>query len=215
MPRQGRRGGSHGRQRIMRCQSGGVDPVGPGGLPYRARCSGHTDRRTHGYKPTELTDSIHEGRRPTRIENPPSKGEIKKLRERLSTFGRKEGRPLTEEMCVFLSEHVIAPASVRAQLQRPSVRPSPSGNLEIIYATVLVDALIPDPGNGRVVGATAWPAADKSPGQTLKLWAPSDVHVHPESSCEVLVQADNVTEFKTRDGGRRNEDETAEPEHAN
>jgi hypothetical protein len=143
-----------------------------------------------------LADSIHEGRRPTRIDNPPSKGEIKKLRERLSTFGRKEGRALTEEMCVFLSEHVIAPASVRAQLQRPSVRPSPSGNLEIIYATVLVDALIPDPGNGRVVGATAWPAADKSPDQTLKLWAPSDVHVHPESSCEVLVQADNVTEFK-------------------
>lgn len=144
-----------------------------------------------------LTDSIHEGRRPTRIENPPAKGEIKKLRDRLLTYGRDEGRPLTEQACQFISENVVAPAAVRAQLNRPSLRPTASGYLEIVHATVLLDALIPDPGNGRVVGATAWPAADQTPGQTLKLWAPSDLVVHPSSACEVLVQADTVTDFKT------------------
>lgn len=147
--------------------------------------------------PLALTDSIHEGRRPARIENPPAKGEIKKLRDRLLTYGRDEGRPLTEEACQFLSESVVAPAAVRAQLNRPSLRPAANGYLEVIHATVLVDALIPDPGNGRVVGATAWPAADQSPGQTLKLWAPSDLLVHPGSSCEVLIQADTITDVKT------------------
>jgi hypothetical protein len=95
------------------------------------------------------------------------------------------------------SENVVAPAAVRAQLNRPSLRPTASGYLEVVHATVLVDALIPDPGNGRVVGATAWPAADQSAGQTLKLWAPSDLVVHPSSACEVVVQADTVTDFKT------------------
>lgn len=144
-----------------------------------------------------LTDSIHEGRRPTRIENPPAKGEIKKLRDRLRTYGRDDARPLTEAACQFLSEVVVAPSAVRAQLNRPSIRPTATGYLELIHATVPVDALIPDPGNGRVVGATAWPASDQSAGQTLKLWAPSDLLVHPESSCEVLIQADTVTEIKT------------------
>lgn len=147
--------------------------------------------------PLALTDSIHEGRRPARIENPPAKGEIKKLRDRLLTYGRDDGRPLTEEACQFLSESVVAPASVRAQLNRPSLRPAANGYLEVIHATVLVDALIPDPGNGRVVGATAWPAADQSRGQTLKLWAPSDLLVHPSSGCEVLIQADTVEDVKT------------------
>jgi hypothetical protein len=147
--------------------------------------------------PLALTDSMHEGRRPSRIDAPPAKGEIKKLRDRLLTYGRDDGRALTEQACQFISEHVVAPAAVRAQLNRPSVRPTATGQLEVVHATVLVDALIPDPGNGRVVGATAWPAADQSAGQTLKLWAPSDLHVHPDSSCEVLVQADTVTEFKT------------------
>jgi hypothetical protein len=144
-----------------------------------------------------LTDSIHEGRRPTRIENPPAKGEIKKLRDRLLTYGRDEGRPLTDEACQFIAENVVAPAGVRAQLNRPSLRPTATGYLEVVYATVLIDALSPDPGNGRVVGATAWPASDQSAGQTLKLWAPSDLVVHPNSACEVLVQADTVTDFKT------------------
>lgn len=144
-----------------------------------------------------LTDSIHEGRRPTRIENPPAKGEIKKLRDRLRTYGRDDARPLTESACQFLSEVVVAPAAVRAQLNRPSIRPTATGYLEVIHATVPVDALIPDPGNGRVVGATAWPACDQSAGQTLKLWAPSDLLVHPESGCEVLIQADTVTDIKT------------------
>jgi hypothetical protein len=143
-----------------------------------------------------LTDSIHEGRRPTRIENPPAKGEIKRLRDRLHTYGRDDSRPLTEAACQFLSEVVVAPAAVRAQLNRPSIRPTATGYLEVIHATVPVDALIPDPGNGRVVGATAWPASDQSAGQMLKLWAPSDLHVHPESGCEVLIQADTVTDFK-------------------
>ena len=143
-----------------------------------------------------LTDPIHEGRRPARIENPPAKGEIKKLRDRLLTYGRDDGRPLTEQACQFISENVITPAAVRSQLNRPSLRPTPSGYLEVVHATVLVDSLIPDPGNGRVVGATAWPAADQSSGQTLKLWAPSDLAVHPNSGCEVLVQADTVTDFK-------------------
>jgi hypothetical protein len=143
-----------------------------------------------------LTDSTHEGRRPTRIENPPAKGEVKKLRDRLRTYGRDDSKPLTEAACHFLSEVVVAPAAVRAQLNRPSIRPTATGYLEMIHATVPVDALIPDPGNGRVVGATAWPAADQSAGQMLKLWAPSDLHVHPESGCEVLIQADTVTDFK-------------------
>jgi hypothetical protein len=144
-----------------------------------------------------LTDSIHEGRRPTRVENPPARGEIKKLRDRLLTYGRDDGRPLTESACQFLSENVVAPATVRSQLNRPSLRPTATGYLEVIHATVPVDALIPDPGNGRVVGATAWPAADQSAGQTLKLWAPSDLLVHPDSGCEVFVQADTITDFKT------------------
>jgi hypothetical protein len=147
--------------------------------------------------PLMLTDSIHEGRCPTRIENPPAKGQIKNLRDRLRSYSRDDGRPLTQLACQFISENVVAPAAARAQLSRPSIRPTPTGYLEVIHATVPVDSLIPDPGNGRVVGATAWPAADQSPGQTLKLWAPSDLNVHPESGCEVLIQADTITEIKT------------------
>ncbi len=140
--------------------------------------------------------SIHAGRRPAAISAPPSRGEVKKLRDRLLTYGRDENRALTDAACEFISNAVIAPAYVRAQLNRPNIRPTSTGHLEVVYATVPIDCLIPDPGNGRVAGATAWPAADAEPGQTLKLWSPADLRVHPDSSCEVLVQCDTPREFK-------------------
>ena len=89
-------------------------------------------------------------------------------------------------------------ATVRPRPTQPAKYPPPTatGHLEVVYATVPIDCLVPDPGNGRVVGATAWPASDAAAGQTLKLWSPSDLHVHATSNCEVVAQCDNVGEFK-------------------
>ncbi len=125
--------------------------------------------------------SVHAGRRPAAISAPPARGEIKKLRDRLLTYGRDDNRALTEPACEFIANAVVAPAYVRAQLNRPNIRPTSTGHLEVVYATVPIDCLVPDPGNGRVAGATAWPAADAGPGQTLKLWSPADLLVHPDS----------------------------------
>lgn len=141
--------------------------------------------------------ATYEGRRPSPVGDPPSRGEIRKLRERLAKYGHDRGRGLTAEACNFLGAAVAQPATVRAQLNRPNIRPTATGHLEVVFATVPIDCLVPDPGNGRVVGATAWPAADASDGQTLKLWAPSDLMVHPHSACEVLVETETVTEAKT------------------
>src|SRR5215211_2835475 len=94
--------------------------------------------------------SLFEGRRPSPIAAPPAGGEIKKLRERLLKYGKTNGRTLTEGACEFLASAVVSPAYVRAQLNRPNIRPTATGHLEVIYATVPVDCLAPDPGNGRV-----------------------------------------------------------------
>ena len=81
----------------------------------------------HWSHPT-LADS--RGQAPDQDETPPAKGEVKKLRDRLRTYGRDENRPLTEAACQFLSEVVIAPAAVRAQQTgrgiRPRLRPATS-----------------------------------------------------------------------------------------
>lgn len=150
--------------------------------------------------PVEGLDSIFtefEGRRPGAIAKPPARGEVRKLRDRLARYGNDDSRLLTKEACDFLASAVAEPASVRAQLNRPNLRPTLGGSLEVVYATVPLYCLVPDPGNGRVVGATPWPAADQGAGQTLKLWAPSDLQVHEESNCEVVIQADTLAEFKT------------------
>lgn len=139
---------------------------------------------------------LFEGRRPSPIPPPPAGGEIKKLRERLLKQNKGAGRLLTDPACEFLAAAVVSPAYVRAQLNRPNIRPTATGHLEVIYATVPVDCLAPDPGNGRVVGATAWPASDRVEGQTLKLWTPADVLPHPESPAEAIIHSDTVPAFK-------------------
>lgn len=144
-----------------------------------------------------MTSPLFEGRRPSPISTPPTSGETKKLRERLLKYGKDHGRALTPAACEFLASAVDAPQAIRQQLNRPTIRPTATGWLEVIYATVPVDCLAPDPTNGRVVGATAWPAADADDNQTLKLWAPADMQEHPESSCEVLLRGDSVDRLKT------------------
>lgn len=141
--------------------------------------------------------TLFDGRRPRPISSPPSGGEIKKLRERLLKHGKESNSLLTESACEFLAASVTSPGAIRQQLNRPNIRPTATGHLEVIYATVPIDCLAPDPTNGRVVGATAWPAADVDPGQTLKLWAPADMNVHPDSRCEVLLTSDYVTTIKS------------------
>lgn len=141
--------------------------------------------------------TLFEGRRPSPISSPPSGGEIKKLRERLLKHGKDTGGGLTEAACGFLAAAVTSPGAVRQQLSRPNIRPTATGHLEVIYATVPIDCLAPDPTNGRVVGATAWPASDLDGGQTLKLWAPADMSVHPHSPCEVLLNSDSLATIKT------------------
>ena len=74
--------------------------------------------------------SVHEGRRPSPVGTPPTRGEVKKLRERLTSYGRKEGRPLTEAACDLIASTVANPALVRAQLNRPNLRPTATGYLD-------------------------------------------------------------------------------------
>ena len=57
--------------------------------------------------------------------------------------------------------------------------------------------LCPDPANGRVVGATSWPASDAEDGETLKLWAPADLGVHPDSPAEAVFRGDSLLRIKT------------------
>ncbi len=139
--------------------------------------------------------SLFDGRRPSKIDRPPTGAEIKKLRERLAKFGA-EGEGLTPAACEFLAGAVTSPAAVRQQLSRPTIRPTATGYLEVIHATVPLDCLAPDPTNGRVVGATSWPASDLDDGQTMKLWGPADMAVHPDSPCEVLVRCESLREIK-------------------
>lgn len=141
--------------------------------------------------------TLFEGRRPSKITPPPSGGEIKKLRERLLKHNRDSGGALTEAACEFLAAAVSSPGAVRQQLSRPNIRPTATGHLEVIYATVPIDCIAPDPTNGRVVGATAWPASDLDAGQTLKLWAPADMSVHPDSPFEVLLTSESLATIKT------------------
>jgi hypothetical protein len=141
--------------------------------------------------------TLFEGRRPSPITPPPSGGEIKKLRERLLKHNKDNAGGLTEAACEFLAAAVTSPGAVRQQLSRPNIRPTATGHLEVIYATVPIDCLSPDPTNGRVVGATAWPASDLDAGQTLKLWAPADMSVHPKSPCEVLLTCESLSTIKT------------------
>ncbi len=141
--------------------------------------------------------TLFEGRRPSKITPPPSGGEIKKLRERLLKHNKDVRGGLTEAACEFLAAAVTSPGAVRQQLSRPNIRPTATGHLEVIYATVPIDCLAPDPTNGRVVGATAWPASDLDAGQTLKLWAPADMSVHPKSPCEVLLTSESLATIKT------------------
>jgi len=101
------------------------------------------------------TSTLFEGRRPSPITRPPSGGEIKKLRERLLKYGKDTGTGLTEAACEFLAAAVTSPGAVRQQLSRPTIRPTASGHLEVIYATVPIDCLAPDPTNGRVVASTS------------------------------------------------------------
>jgi hypothetical protein len=140
--------------------------------------------------------SLFDGRRPSKIDRPPTGAEIKKLRERLAKFG-PEGEGLTPAAREFFAGAVTSPAAVRQQLSRPTIRPTATGHLKVIYATVPLDCLAPDPTNGRVVGATSWPASDLDEGQTMKLWAPADMAIHPDSPCELLVRCDNLREIKT------------------
>ena len=138
-----------------------------------------------------LTDSIRRGTASTRIENPPAKGEIRKLRDRLLTYGRDEGRPLTEEACQFVAENVVAPAAGAGPAQPAAFgRPRPATSRSSTRPCSWTP--YPDPGNGRVVGATAWPAARPVRRPDAETLAPSDLIVHPNSACEVLVQADTV-----------------------
>jgi hypothetical protein len=141
--------------------------------------------------------TLLEGRRPSPITPPPSGGEIKRLRERLLKHSNDKEGGLTGAACAFLAAAVTSPAAVRHQLNRPTIRPTATGHLEVIYATVPIDCLAPDPTNGRVVGATSWPASDIDAGQTLKLWAPADMSVHPDSGCEVLLTSDSLGTIKT------------------
>lgn len=141
--------------------------------------------------------TLFDGRRPRPIGSPPSGGEIKKLRERLLKHAQSQNSVLTEAACEFLAASVTSPGAIRQQLTRPNIRPTATGHLEVIYATVPIDCLAPDPTNGRVVGVTAWPAADVDDGQTLKLWAPADMTVHPDAACEVLLTSDSLTSIKT------------------
>lgn len=140
--------------------------------------------------------SIFDGRRPSKIDRPPTGAEIKKLRERLAKFGA-DGERLTPTACEFLASAVTSPPAVRQQLNRPTIRPTATGYLEVIHATVPLDCLAPDPTNGRVVGATSWPASDLEDGQTMKLWGPSDMVVHPDSPREVLIRCNSLREIKT------------------
>jgi hypothetical protein len=141
--------------------------------------------------------NLFDGRRPRPITPPPSGGEIKKLREKLLKRSKSGNGLLTEAACEFLAASVTSPGAIRQQLDRPTIRPTATGHLEVIYATVPIDCTAPDPTNGRVNGATAWPAADVEEGQTLKLWAPADMTVHPDSSSEILLTSDSVTSIKT------------------
>jgi hypothetical protein len=140
--------------------------------------------------------SLFDGRRPSKIDRPPTGAEIKKLRERLAKCGA-EGEGLTPAAREFLAGAVTSPAAVRQQLSRPTIRPTATGYLEVIHATVPLDCLAPDPTNGRVVGATSWPASDLDEGQTMKLWGPADMAVHPDSPCEVLIRCESLREIKT------------------
>jgi len=146
--------------------------------------------------PIESQTPLFDGRRPARIDPPPTGGEVKKLRERLLKFSADDGRGFTEPACEFLAASVVNPPGVRGALARPTMRPTATGYLETIRATVPIDVLTPDPANGRVVGATAWPAADLDDDQTLKLWAPADMVVYPNSSCEILLTGDSLDSIK-------------------
>jgi hypothetical protein len=141
--------------------------------------------------------TVFEGRRPAPITPPPAGGEIKKLRERLLKHAGRSAAGLTDQACAFLASAVTSPGAVRQQLSRPNIRPTATGHLEVIYATVPIDCLAPDPTNGRVVGATAWPASDLDEGQTLKLWAPADMRVHRDSPCEIMLTSDSLATIKT------------------
>jgi hypothetical protein len=137
-----------------------------------------------------------DGRRPSPIAAPPAPGEIRKLKERLAKWSAQNGQALTDEACELIATSVSNPPVVRAQLNRPNVRPCAGGYLEVIHAQVTIDVLCPDLVNGRVVGATPWAAADTAAGDTLKLWAPDDLAVHPDSLCEVLVRGDSAVDVK-------------------
>jgi hypothetical protein len=140
---------------------------------------------------------LFEGRRPSPIPSPPAGGEIKKFRERLLKSRSEGATGLSAEACEFLAAAVTAPASVRQQFGRPNIRPTATGHLEVIQATVPIHCVAPDPTNGRVVGVTSWAAGDLGDGQTMKLWAPADMAVHPDAPCEVLLRSDALVTIKT------------------
>ena len=73
--------------------------------------------------PLALTDSIHEGRRPSRIDTPPAKGEIKKLRDRLLTYGRDDGRA-AHRAGLPVHRRARRRAGGGARAAEPSERPS-------------------------------------------------------------------------------------------
>lgn len=139
--------------------------------------------------------ALFDGRRPSKIDRPPTGAEIKKLRERLARFGA-DGEQLTPAACEFLAGAVTSPPAVRQQLSRPTIRPTATGYLEVINATVPLDCLAPDPTNGRVVGATSWPASDLEEGQTMKMWGPTDMAIHPDSPCEGVIRCSSLREIK-------------------
>ncbi len=100
-----------------------------------------------------------------------------------------EERWFSADGAMAVAQAVADPSAVRRQLQAPEEVKVFGGTLLTVSTRISALALVVHVTNGRVVGATPYPASDSTSDGSAKFWPERDLKTNPDGASELLLEA--------------------------